>query len=223
MFAIFEVRRQHSNGLRTDGVGQTGVGSRNDAGVRNLASIRNGVWNRNGVRGRGVAAWKVRFSRTIIGTSETRTSTPGWQIFRISPPIWAANRVHPMTDSAAPGDGTFNAPPLVEAAVTGLFFHNNAIETIEGSVAFYDGEAFNNSPAGKLLAASDPNGVGIDLDGTQLVAIAVFLRVINAFEKIRQSVDESGAHVYHDRVITRSVRRSTHWRYRGLRESRRYS
>jgi hypothetical protein len=89
----------------------------------------------------------------------------------------------------SPGDGTFNAPPLVEAAETGPFFHNNAIETIEGAVAFYDGEAFNNSPAGKLLAASDPNGVGIELDCTQLVAIAVFLRVINAFENIRQSVE----------------------------------
>jgi len=40
-----------------------------------------------------------------------------------------------------PGDGTFNVPPLVEAASTGPFFHNNAIETIEGAVAFYDGEA----------------------------------------------------------------------------------
>jgi len=44
-----------------------------------------------------------------------------------------------------PGDGTFNIPPLVEAADSGPFFHNNAIETIEGAVAFYDGDSFNNS------------------------------------------------------------------------------
>lgn len=84
-----------------------------------------------------------------------------------------------------PGDGTFNTPPLVEAADTGPFFHNNAIETIEGAVAFYNGQAFNNSPSGRFLASTDPNGVGIRLDATQVVAIAAFLRVINALENIR--------------------------------------
>jgi hypothetical protein len=87
-----------------------------------------------------------------------------------------------------PGDGTFNVPPLVEAADSGPFFHNNAIETIEGAVAFYDGEAFNNSPAGLTLKQADPRGVGIELDGTQIVAIAAFLRVINTLENIRQSI-----------------------------------
>src|SRR5881296_3082753 len=87
-----------------------------------------------------------------------------------------------------PGDGTFNVPPLVEAADTGPFFHNNAIETIEGAVGFYDGEAFNKSPAGQALAKADPEGAGIELDGTQIVAIAAFLRVINVLENIRQSI-----------------------------------
>jgi hypothetical protein len=76
----------------------------------------------------------------------------------------------------------------VKAADTGRFFHNNAIETIEGAVGFYDGESFNNSPAGRVLAAADPNGVGIELDGTQIVAIAAFLRVINTLENIRESL-----------------------------------
>src|SRR5574341_370222 len=87
-----------------------------------------------------------------------------------------------------PGDGTFNTPPLVEAADTGPFFHNNAIETIEGAVAFYDGESFNNSPAGRALANLDPEGSSIELDGTQIVAVAAFLRVINALENIRESI-----------------------------------
>src|SRR5437867_1170365 len=87
-----------------------------------------------------------------------------------------------------PGDGTFNVPPLVEAADTGPFFHNNAIETIEGAVGFYDGEAFNKSPAGRALAKLDPERKGIELDGTQIVAIAAFLRVINVLENIRQSI-----------------------------------
>jgi hypothetical protein len=87
-----------------------------------------------------------------------------------------------------PGDGTFNTPSLVEAADSGPFFHNNAIATIEGAVAFYNSDAFNNSPSGRVLAGTDPRGIGIKLDATQVVAVAAFLRVINALENIRQSI-----------------------------------
>ncbi len=98
-------------------------------------------------------------------------------------------RVPPDDGFGVPGDGTFNTPPLVEAADTGPFFHNNSIDTIEGAVAFYDGAAFNNSPSGRFLASIDPNGVGIKLEATQVVAVAAFLRVINALENIRASVE----------------------------------
>jgi mono/diheme cytochrome c family protein len=91
-----------------------------------------------------------------------------------------------------PGNGTFNTPPLVEAADTGPFFHNNALETIEGAVAFYNGQAFNNSPSGRFLASTDPNAVGIRLDATQVVAVAAFLRVVNALENIRVSLELLG-------------------------------
>jgi cytochrome c peroxidase len=98
-------------------------------------------------------------------------------------PADLTNELVPPDDGlGTPGDGTFNTPPLVEAADTGPFFHNNAIETIEGAVGFYDGESFNNSPAGQAVG-------GIELDGTQIVAIAAFLRVINALENIRESVE----------------------------------
>ena len=86
-----------------------------------------------------------------------------------------------------PGNGEFNTPSLVEAADTGPFFHNNSVETIEGAVGFYDGEAFNNSPAGQLLQSA--TGSGIELDATQIVAIAAFLRVINVLENIRLSIE----------------------------------
>lgn len=86
-----------------------------------------------------------------------------------------------------PGDGTFNTPPLVEAADTPPFFHNNSIQTIESAVEFYDSETFNDSPAGRFLAGIDPNGVGIELSPTEVQAIAAFLRVINTLENIRQS------------------------------------
>jgi hypothetical protein len=89
-----------------------------------------------------------------------------------------------------PGDSTFNTPPLVEAADTGPFFHNNAVETIEGAVAFYSGKAFNNSPSGRFLANIDPRKVGIQLDATQTVAVAAFLRVLNALENIRQALED---------------------------------
>ena len=87
-----------------------------------------------------------------------------------------------------PGDGTFNTPSIVEAADTGPFFHDNSIETIEGAVAFYDSDAFDNSPAGRFLAGIDPNGISIQLEATQIVEVAAFLRVINTLENIRESV-----------------------------------
>ena len=86
-----------------------------------------------------------------------------------------------------PGDKTFNTPPLVEAADTAPFFHNNSVATLEGAVGFYDGESFNNSPAGQFLKSIDPNRRGIVLDATQIQAIAAFLRVLNAIENIRQT------------------------------------
>lgn len=84
------------------------------------------------------------------------------------------------------GNGEFNTPSLVEAADTGPFFHNNSVETIEGAVAFYNGAAFNESPAGQLLISA--TGSGIELDATQIVEVAAFLRVINALENIREGV-----------------------------------
>lgn len=81
------------------------------------------------------------------------------------------------------GNGSFNTPPLVEAADTGPFFHNNSILTIEGAVDFYNSEAFNNAPGfGALIG-------GIRLEATEVEAVAAFLRVINALENIRSSVE----------------------------------
>lgn len=84
------------------------------------------------------------------------------------------------------GDGKFNTPPLVEAADTGPFFHNNAIETIEEAVNFYNSDAFNQSPSG-----SGPPVGNINLAATEVVAVAAFLRVLNAEENIRQSTAEA--------------------------------
>lgn len=96
--------------------------------------------------------------------------------------------VPPDDGLGTPGTGEFNTPPLVEAADTGPFFHNNSIETIEGAVAFYNGDSFTNSPAGQLLVGA--TGSAINLDATQVVAVAAFLRVINALENIRSSNEQ---------------------------------
>jgi hypothetical protein len=71
------------------------------------------------------------------------------------------------------GNGTFNTPPLIEAADTAPFFHTNAFDTIEQAVAFYTTDTFADSPAGKFLQ-------GIQLDDQQIADVGTFLRVLNA-------------------------------------------
>ena len=86
------------------------------------------------------------------------------------------------------GTGTFNTTALVEAADTAPFFHNNAVRTIEGAVAFYTGPAFNDSPGAEGVAfIPGSDGPGITLDSTEVEAIAAFLRVINALENLRSA------------------------------------
>lgn len=70
------------------------------------------------------------------------------------------------------GDGTFNSVPLVEAADTAPFFHNNTSATIEDAITFFTTAAFANSPAG--------GGNAIPLTVTEIDNIGAFLRVINA-------------------------------------------
>ena len=83
----------------------------------------------------------------------------------------------------------FNTAPLIEAADTPPFFHNNARNTIEEAATFYTTDALNNSVGGQLLRLIDTNGVGIQLDATQIAAVGSFLRVLNAMENIRQAIE----------------------------------
>ncbi len=85
------------------------------------------------------------------------------------------------------GNGSFNTPVLVEAADTGPFFHNNSVDTIEGAVAFYNSDSFNKAPGfGGIITG---NAGLINLEATEVVAVAAFLRVINALENIRSTRD----------------------------------
>lgn len=104
------------------------------------------------------------------------------------PPARLTGETVPVDDGfGIPGDGEFNIPSLIEAADTEPFFHNNSVATLEGAIAFYNGDVFNNSPAGQLIIQA--SGSGINLESTQVDAIGAFLRVINALENIRSSIE----------------------------------
>jgi cytochrome c peroxidase len=83
------------------------------------------------------------------------------------------------------GDGTFNTTPLIEAADTEPFFHNNSAATIEDAVAFYTTSAFAQSPAG--------GGTAVPLTATDIANIGKFLRVLNASFNNALSIKRNGA------------------------------
>ena len=102
------------------------------------------------------------------------------------------------------GNVTFNTPPLVEAADTGPFFHNNAVETIEDAVNFYNSRAFNESAAARDIV--DPStGVAIRLEATQVHAVAAFLRALNALENLRSASEFLRAAEFGDSEATARV------------------
>jgi hypothetical protein len=70
---------------------------------------------------------------------------------------------------------------LVEAADTGPFFHNNIIDNIEDAVDFFNSDQFNTPTTIAF-------GGKIQLDSTQVLQVATFLRVINALENIRSAI-----------------------------------
>ena len=90
------------------------------------------------------------------------------------------------------GNGTFNTPPLIEAADTGPFFHTavsvtgasshntDTATTIEEAIAFYDSPAFNNSPSGRVAP--------IDLTADEIDNIGRFLRGLNATFNAAQAI-----------------------------------
>ena len=77
------------------------------------------------------------------------------------------------------GDASFSVPPLIEAADTGPFFHNNARgPEIEDAVAFYASTPFGLSPAAIALEARF--GSPLNLGAQDAFRIARFLRVLNS-------------------------------------------
>jgi cytochrome c peroxidase len=87
----------------------------------------------------------------------------------------------PKAFSTYQGDMTMNTPPLIEAADTPPFFHNNSAATIEDAVAFYTSDIFHASPG------SAGGGGAFVLSKEQINQIAAFLRALNVLENIRSS------------------------------------
>jgi cytochrome c peroxidase len=73
------------------------------------------------------------------------------------------------------GNGTINTPPLIEAADTAPFFHNNSAATLEDSIRFYTTPTFAKSPSGGTRGA-------FVLNAAAVADIAAFLRALNARE-----------------------------------------
>ncbi|WP_437974056.1 hypothetical protein WMF11_36545 [Sorangium sp. So ce295] len=82
------------------------------------------------------------------------------------------------------GNGTFNPPPLIEAADTPPFFHNNlqindkAAPGLTDAVTFYASTPFLFSPAAQEL--EQRFGTPLNLVPLDALAIARFLRALNA-------------------------------------------
>jgi cytochrome c peroxidase len=78
------------------------------------------------------------------------------------------------------GDGSFNVPPLIEAADTEPFFHNHSAATIEEAVRFYTTpKAFGGAP--------------FPLSEMDVQNIAALLRVLNAAFNSALSIQRSSA------------------------------
>jgi hypothetical protein len=85
------------------------------------------------------------------------------------------------------GDGSFNTVPLIEAADTEPFFHNNSAATIEDAVTFFTTPVFGQSPGGLAV------GGAAQLTATDIANIGKFLRVLNASFNAAISIQRNNA------------------------------
>lgn len=92
-----------------------------------------------------------------------------------------AELVPPDDGFGTPGDGTFNTPPIVEAADSGPFLHNNSVATIEGGVMVVTTEAEHPESRGCAYLTAHCQSF-ILLTNTQVLGIARFLRIASGWE-----------------------------------------
>jgi cytochrome c peroxidase len=85
----------------------------------------------------------------------------------------------------------FNTPPVVESADTAPFFHNHTVPDLESAVAFYGTPAFQAGTfsIGNPARGATPISISSNPNDPEVQAIAAFLRVLNALENIRSSIN----------------------------------
>ena len=79
----------------------------------------------------------------------------------------------------------FNSPSVVESADTGPYFHSHMIEDLESTVAFYGTPAFQST----IWGVATPVSISPEPTDPEVQAIAAFLRLLNALENIRSSIN----------------------------------
>jgi cytochrome c peroxidase len=84
------------------------------------------------------------------------------------------------------GNLAFNTAPVVEAADTPPFFHNNLVNTLEELVQFYGGPTFNTLPNGQPRAL----GAQFSFNPTEVSQLANFMRALNTLQNINIAARE---------------------------------
>jgi len=111
-------------------------------------------------------------NRSFAPRAEELINQPGDVVF---------GQDQPFDDGFGSGTNLFNVPPVIEAADTGPFFHANQIDTVEGMVSFYATK--------RHLRNGDVLPPIVELNGSQVVNVSAFVRVLNADENARSAID----------------------------------
>jgi len=149
-------------------------------GCHSNAGARSSTTHANPTRNTGIESMRDQLA-TLVDPSAQIDGGFGTDQHDLCGPF---EKTDPLGDHPCFGDKRFNTPTLVEAADTGPYFHNHSVNSLEEAIAFYNTDAFNDSPG---ALTSSRNNRKVKLDSSQVVAVALFLRSLNAIENIRQS------------------------------------
>jgi len=97
-------------------------------------------------------------------------------------PFIRSGRIHALAVSSRQRAPALpELPTVIEAADSGPFFHADQIDTVEGVVAFYTSQ--------RHLRDGTVLGPIVGLNGSQVVNVAAFMRVLNADEPAGRRLD----------------------------------
>ncbi len=172
---LFEPGHKNCNACHFNGGGTAGMSFNDDSRIS--ASRRQSAWVQHRVpdeRERDPAGARAWACRATVASDRSRRCSDRSATRTILPPPFGHVEIE-----------EFNSPPLVESADTAPFFHNHTVPDLESAVAFYGTQAFKSS----LIPAVIPVDISEDPADPEVQAIAAFLRVLNALENIRSSIN----------------------------------